>query len=111
MKKDTTLTPEQVEQHINAGKEKLIAKKNEALAAIEKKFSKRLKELEGKFKEKGEKQKKSAIEKVKINKKEIEQLQKDGKTAEEIAKHFETEIETIIDKLKSLGLFDKKKKK
>jgi predicted Rossmann fold nucleotide-binding protein DprA/Smf involved in DNA uptake len=111
MKKETALTPEKLEQQLNAGKEKLIAKKNEAITAAEKKFSKRLKELEGKFKEKGEKQKKSTIEKVKINKKGIEQLHNEGKTIEEIANHFEAEIESIKAKMKSLGLVDKKKKK
>lgn len=111
MKKKTALTPEQVEQHINAGTEKLLAKKNEALASAEKKFNKGLKALEDKYKEKEEKDKDSAIKKVKIKKKELEQLQNDGKTVEEIAEHFEVEIEIIKAKLKSLGLKDKKRKK
>jgi len=111
MKKKIALTPEKLEQQLNAGKEKLIARKNEAIMAAEKKFSKRLKELEEKYKEKGEKLKESAIGKVKINKKELEQLHSEGRTIEEIANHFEAEIETIKAKMKSLGLFDKKKKK
>ena len=111
MKKRTALTPEQVEQHITAGTEKLLAKKNEAIASAEKKFNKGLKALENKYKEKEEKVKESAVKKVKIDKKELEQLQKDGMTFEDIAKHFEVEIEIIKAKIKSKGLKDKKRKK
>ena len=65
MKKKTALTVEQIDQRINAGKEKLIAKKNEALAAAEKKFKKGLKALEDKFKVKSKKAKEPKAKKVK----------------------------------------------
>jgi len=99
MKKKIALTVEQIDQRINAGKEKLLAKKNEALAAAEKKFKKGLKALEDKFKVKEKKAKepkakkvkepkakkaKAAIDKkAKTDEKEIVQVNKDGKISEE----------------------------
>lgn len=119
MKTKIALTPEQIDQRINAGKEKLMAKKNGAIEAAEKKFKKGLKALEEKFKVIGKKVKEPKVKKVKnavvkkekLNKKEIEQLHKQGKSVEEIAMHFNIEEETIKVKPQSLGLIDKKGKK
>jgi len=95
MKTKKTLTAEQIEKQIKAGKEKLIAKKNEAFEAAEKKFKKGLKALEDKFKVKEKKAKepkakkvkepkekkvKAAVDKkVKMDEKEMEQVNKDEK--------------------------------
>jgi hypothetical protein len=62
--KKKALTQEQIEQRINVGKEKLIAKKNEAVQAAEKKFNKGLKALEDKFKVKEKKAKEPKAKKV-----------------------------------------------
>jgi hypothetical protein len=119
MKTKKALTPERIEQLIKDGTELLLARKNEVIAAAEKKYNKKVKSLEDKYKVVEAKVKKAKPEKVKdavavknrINKKEIAALVKEGKTPEEIAKHFETEIEIIKAKQKSLGLSDKKRKK
>jgi len=119
MKTKKVFTVEQIEQLIKEGKEKLAAKKNELIEAVEKKYSKKVKALEEKYKavgakiekSKAKKAKEAVLEKKRIAKKEISQLHKDGKSIEEIAKHFETEKEIISAKLKSLGLIDKKGKK
>ena len=119
MKTKIALKEEELEQKIKAGKEKLMAKKNEALEAAEKKFNKGLKALEDKFKviekkvkePKAKKAKEAAVKEVKISKKEIAQMNKEGKSVEEIAEHFKTPAEKIKAKLDSLGLIDKKGKK
>jgi len=119
MKKKIALTVEQIDQRINAGKEKLVAKKNSLIETAEKKYIKGLKALEDKFKivekkvkePKAKKVKETAVKEVKINKKEITQLHKEGKSIEEIAEHFNTQVEKIKAKLQSLELVDKKGKK
>lgn len=119
MKTKKAFTVEQIEQLIKDGIELLDAKKNEAIEAAEKKYNKKVKALENKYKivqaktEKAQskKDKEAAVDKKKIAKKEIVQLKKEGKSIEEIAQYFETEIETIKAKLGSKGLIDKKGKK
>jgi N-methylhydantoinase B/oxoprolinase/acetone carboxylase alpha subunit len=117
MKTKKTLTDEQIEKLIKDGKEMLLARKNEVIEAAEKKYNKKVKSLEDKYKVVEAKVKKAKSEKVKdavevkkrISKKEIAALIEEGKSPEEIAKHFETEI--IKAKQKSPGLTDKKRKK
>ena len=119
MKTKKKFTVEQKEKLIRDGKELLLPRKNEVIAAAEKKYNKKVKSLEDKYKVVEAKVKKVKPEKVKdavdgkkrIDKKEIAALVKEGKTPEEIAKQFETEIEIIKEKQKSLGLNDKKGKK
>lgn len=117
MKTKKALTVEKIEQLIKDGKELLIARKNKIIEAAEKKYNKKLKSLEDKYKVVEAKVKKPKPEKVKdaidvkkrIDKKEIAALIKEGKSPEVKAKQSETEI--IKAKQKSKGLTDKKGKK
>ncbi|MEI6061145.1 MAG: hypothetical protein WCR72_10575 [Bacteroidota bacterium] len=68
MKTKKALTKEHIEQHVIAGKEKLLAKKNEAIEAAEKKFNKGVKALEDKFKGKEKKAKEPKTKKNKVTK-------------------------------------------
>jgi hypothetical protein len=96
MKTKIALKKEEIEQQIKTGKEKLMAKKNEAIEAAEKKFKKGLKALEDKLKVKAKKAKakkakepkekmgkKAVDKKVNMDEKKMDQVQKDEKLTEE----------------------------
>ncbi|MEI8047097.1 MAG: hypothetical protein WCI92_06940 [Bacteroidota bacterium] len=94
MKKKIALTQENFEQRINAGKEKLMAKKDKAIKAAEKKFTKGLKILEDKFKVKKKKVKEPIEQKVK---EPIEQKVKEPK-AKKAEEPKAKKVKTVVNK-------------